>query len=78
MDDSKLKQVLDEECGIDFPAEYYDGIDSDDFCIVFKAGMREVAGKVGEFCYIWHDDNNKAHVSLDKVAWQAFLQEQGL
>ena len=46
--------------------------------ISFKAGIREVVGALGLCCYIWHDEENKAHLCLDQEAWQARLKEWGL
>lgn len=43
-----------------------------------KAGKKEVVEFVGQNCYVWHDEENKAHVCLDKEAWQDKLKEWGI
>lgn len=37
--DLKIAEVLEDKCGLKFPAEYYDCIDSEDFRQVFRAGQ---------------------------------------
>jgi len=41
-------------------------------------GIKEVVSKIGEFCYIWHDENNKAHISIDMKLWKDQLKEWGM
>jgi len=44
----------------------------------FKAGIKEVVEFVGEIVYLWHDEENKAHICLDKELWQAKLKKWGI
>lgn len=43
-EDMKVREVLEDECGLGFPAEYYDAVDPEDFRKVFRAGKKDIVG----------------------------------
>lgn len=49
--DTEIAEVLEKECGLKFPAEYYDAVDPEDFRKVYKAGIRK-----GIRMYAWWQD----------------------
>ena len=62
---------------ITFKGGYMEGY-PDGFQDGGKVGRGEVVKEIGLHCYIWYDEDNKKHVSIDMESWQAKLKEWGI